>query len=147
MSVPTTTDAATAMSTASSSLQSVSASSIGAGGTAAECPDLSDLETALLSITELQDDFQLILAAAANCSLLDLSGSGANSVEESLTNLQDNADGGCTSTPSCTGVACDALGLGCVEAVVQQGDTSTAGDGEISSCELVQNCLDQNSCF
>ena len=92
-------------------------------------------------------DFQLILAAAANCSLLDLSGSGANSVEESLTNLQDNADGGCTSTPSCTGVACDALGLGCVEAVVQQGDTSTAGDGEISSCELVQNCLDQNSCF
>jgi hypothetical protein len=93
----------------------------------------------------------LILEATANCKLLDVTGTGSelNAIETQLLKFNQNADAGCSATPACgSGAACQALGLQCVyEALTTDSDASTAQDGQVTKCELVQNCLNPGSCF
>lgn len=148
LATPTIADGTAAISATSLALLEVASSSTGAGATAAECPNLSNLDAGLTAISEVQENFSLILEVAQGCSFLNIgdTGDSLNKIEESLAKFTNNADQGCSSNPSCSGVACAALKLGCVNTLINA-TPSTADDGDITSCELVQNCIDPGSCF
>ena len=109
---------------------------------------IDDLNQSMTALIEVQSDFSLILQASQGCSFLDHEGDGSlNAVEQKVSKLVDGADQGCSPTPDCgSSPACDALQNSCTQAITNDSD-STAGDGEISSCEMLQNCLDTSVCF
>jgi hypothetical protein len=150
MALPTVTDATSAIQSTSTSLASLAAT-VDVSNPNAQCPDLSGLNTSLSTIASVQNQFSLILEATANCKLLDVTGTGSelNAIETQLLKFNQNADAGCSATPACgSGAACQALGLQCVyEALTTDSDASTAQDGQVTKCELVQNCLNPGSCF
>ncbi|SMF76482.1 hypothetical protein [Pseudobacteriovorax antillogorgiicola] len=139
-------DGNTAMSGVSSALQSIQDNATGTGDSTEECPGIEDLSTNLDLIASVQTNLSLVLAATSDCSFIDFSGSELNSVEQQIADFVDNGDQGCSENPDCgAGAACQALSLGCVQSVVND-DSSVSGDGTVSSCEIVQNCLGA-SCF
>lgn len=150
MALPTVTDATTAIQSTTTSLSSLAAT-VDISNPNAQCPDLSGLNTSLTTIANVQNQFSLILEATANCKLLDVTGTGSdlNAIEAQLVKFNQNADAGCSATPACgSGAACQALGLQCVyNALTADSGVSTAQDGQVSKCELVQNCLTPGTCF
>ncbi|HET9236122.1 MAG TPA: hypothetical protein VFO10_02655 [Oligoflexus sp.] len=150
MALPTVTDATTAIQSTTTSLASLAAT-VDVSNPNAQCPDLSGLNSSLTTIANVQNQFSLILEATANCKLLDVTGTGSdlNAIEAQLAKFNQNADAGCSSTPACgSGAACQALGLQCVyDALTTGSGVSTAQDGQVSKCELVQNCLTPGTCF
>jgi hypothetical protein len=150
MAVPTVTDATSAIQNTTTSLASLAAT-VDISNPNAQCPDLSGLNTSLGTIASVQTQFSLILDATSNCKLLDITGTGneLNDIEAQLLKFNQNADAGCSATPACgSGAACQALGLQCVyDALTTGSEASSAQDGQVSKCELVQNCLNPGSCF
>lgn len=150
MALPTVTDATTAIQDTTSSLTTLAAT-VDVTNPNAQCPDLSGLNSSLSTIANVQTQFSLILAATSNCKLLDVTGTGSelNAIESQLAKFNQNADAGCSATPACgSGAACQALGLQCVyTALTTDSGVSTAQDGQVSKCELVQNCLTPGTCF
>jgi len=150
MAVPTITDATTAIQNTTTSLTSLAAS-VDVSNPNAQCPDLSGLNTSLTTIATVQSQFSLILDATTDCKLLDATGTGddLNAIESQLAKFNQNADAGCSTTPACgSSAACQALGLQCVyDALTTDSVASTATDGQVTKCELVQNCLSPGTCF
>jgi hypothetical protein len=150
MALPTITDATTAIQSTTGSLTNLAAT-VDVSNPAAQCPDLSDLNASLTTIATVQNQFSLILEATADCKLIDATGTGSelNAVEAQLAKFNQNADAGCSTTPACgSSAACQALGLQCVyEALTDDDTVSTAQDGSVTQCELVQNCLTPGTCF
>jgi hypothetical protein len=150
MALPTVTDATTAIQSTTTSLASLAAT-VDVSNPNAQCPDLSSLNTSLTTIASVQTQFSLILEATSNCKLLDVTGTGSdlNAIEAQLAKFNQNADAGCSATPACgSGAACQALGLQCVyDALTTGSEVSTAQDGQVTKCELVQNCLTPGTCF
>jgi hypothetical protein len=150
MAIPTVTDATAAIQDTTTSLSSLAAT-VDITNPNAQCPDLSGLNTSLTTIANVQTQFSLILEATSNCKLLDVTGTGSdlNAIEAQLAKFNQNADAGCSATPACgSGAACQALGLQCVyDALTTGSGVSTAQDGQVTKCELVQNCLNPGTCF
>ncbi|MCX6128631.1 MAG: hypothetical protein NTX25_06145 [Proteobacteria bacterium] len=149
LALPTMTDATTAITSTSKSLEQLAAS-VDLQNPNASCPDLSGLNSSLIDIASVQGRFSLILSATDDCKLIDnnATGSGLNAIETQLTKFNQHADAGCSATPSCgSSTVCKALGLGCVYTALTSGEASTANDGKVSQCELVQNCLTAGTCF
>lgn len=150
MALPTVADATTAIQNTTTSLASL-ASTVDVTNPNAQCPDLSSLNTSLTTIATVQTQFSLILDATTDCKLLDATGTGEdlNAIETQLAKFNQNADAGCSTTPACgSGAACQALGLQCVyDALTTGSGVSTADDGQVTKCELVQNCLTPGTCF
>jgi len=150
MAVPTIADATTAIAGTTTSLSALAAST-DINNPAAQCPDLSTLNTSLSSVASVQTNFSLILQATKDCKLLDVTGTGSelNAIEIQLAKFNQNADAGCSTTPACgSSDVCKALGLQCVYDALNSGsDTSAAQDGVVTKCELVQNCLTAGTCF
>ncbi|NRA67863.1 MAG: hypothetical protein HRU19_25505 [Pseudobacteriovorax sp.] len=139
-------DGSAAITSVSSSLTTIQNSAVGAGASRDECPGVTELETSLATLSEVQTNLQRVFASTANCSLVNTDGSSLNSIETKLKALETNGDQGCEAQPDCgDSAACQAQSLSCVSAIVVD-DSSVAGDGQVSSCELVQNCLG-NNCF
>lgn len=149
LSLPTISESITGMNTATSHLTNVLENVEGAGLDSSQCPGVDDFATSLETISGLQATFDTILSSVADCPILDLSGSDSlNSIETSLRKFTDNADSGCEGLPDCgNNPACQALQLTCVSTLLSDAASSVAGDGEVSVCELVQNCLDPTTCF
>jgi hypothetical protein len=134
--------------TAKSNLEQVVDEAQNGGSTADDCPNVSLVNDAMEDVSEVRQSMSLILGAVQGCAFFDVSEAAdkLNQVEKFVNNLGDQADKGCTSTPDCgDSKACDALQLGCVAEVVQD-EAAQAGDGEIATCELMQNCIG-SSCF
>ncbi len=151
MALPTVEDTNSAVQSTISSLNSIAATT-NTSNPSASCPDTTNLTSSLALISSAQARFGLILKATESCTFLDTSSgsSSLNAIEIALKKFSAQADKGCSSTPSCSAndAACKALGLNCVyEALNADGATSKASDGTVSSCELVQNCLDPTQCF
>ncbi|WP_141733735.1 hypothetical protein [Oligoflexus tunisiensis] len=150
MALPAVTDATTAIQGTTTSLANLAATT-DVTNPAAQCPDLSDLNTSLTTIATVQTRFSLILEATSDCKLIDATGTGneLNAIEAQLAKFNQNADAGCSTTPACgSSAACQALGLQCVyEALTDDATVSTAQDGSVTKCELVQNCLTPDTCF
>jgi hypothetical protein len=150
LTVPTASDAMTAINAIGSQLNSL-ANAVDISNPNAQCPDLSNLNRSLATISTLQSQFMSIFASIEGCRLLDIRGQGSelNAIESQLAKFNAKADIGCSTTPACgSSEACKALGLSCVyDALTTGSATAVAGDGIISSCELVQNCLDPTQCF
>lgn len=150
MALPVVSDATTAIQNTTTSLTDLAAS-VDVNNPNAQCPDLSSLNTSLTTIATVQSQFSLIVDATTDCALIDSTGTGGdlNAIEEQLVKFNQNADAGCSTTPACgSGEACKALGLQCVYDALNSGtDVSTAQDGLVTRCELVQNCLNPGTCF
>ncbi len=150
MALPTVTDATTAITDTTTSLANLAAT-VDVTNPNAQCPDLSGLNSSLTTIANVQNQFTLILEATSNCKLLDVTGTGSelNAIEAQLAKFNQNADAGCSATPACgSSAACQALGLQCVyDALTTDSDASSAQDGQVTKCELVQNCLTPGTCF
>jgi len=140
--VPLISDAQTALTTVQAGLASV---------TPSDCSGLDTIDASLATVSTLSTDFRLILNAISSCSFIDTSGSAAslNTVEKQLNSLSTNADNGCNVPSECapTDLACRALELSCVHDKLTSGSQSTADDGIISTCELVQGCYNPSACF
>ena len=146
LSVVAVTDGNQAITDINTALATIQSGVIGSGSNADECPGITELQSGLTNISSVQQNLSLVLQATDSCSFIDFSGSSLNSVEQSLNSFVTNGDQGCSTTPSCGGGdACNALSLGCVQSEVND-TSSVAGDGSVSSCEIVQNCLGSN-CF
>ena len=118
----------------------------------AVCPNISLLDTAAAGVVSASANFNLVLQAATNCPFLDLSqtASAMNVLETSLENLKTNVDKGCDSLPTCPAALpnCQALFPTCVQQALAVGTgAAKAGDGVISSCEVILNCTDPVQCF
>ncbi len=134
------------ISAVQSSLSSIQNNVVGSGSTAAECPGIEQLESNLSSLATIQEDLDLILRATSECSFIDTSSSSLNTVEERLQQFVSNGDKGCSDQPDCgDSLACQALQFGCVQSEVIDSN-SEVNDGVVSSCEIVQNCLNA-TCF
>ncbi len=107
------------------------------------CPDTTSLETAMEDVTVEMGFLGNVLLAIKNCGTIinpDKSGS-LNAIEQTLKILLDNADQGCSSSgASCSTVECR------ISSCLSDSSTAQADDGEVSTCELVENCLSGN-CF
>ena len=148
LSVPSVTQGQQSLIEATTALESVVASATNGGGSADDCPDLSGLESASTNLSTTVKSFKLILDSVAGCGFIDLDAvaGSLSAVEERLSKFVNNGDQGCLSSPSCgSSIACQALSLGCVTEVIDDG-TSVSGDGAVSSCEFLQNCL-TGTCF
>lgn len=142
LSVVAVEDGTRAITSLSNSLETISDNASGNGDNADECPGVSDLEASIEELTSLSASLTNIVNATAECSFIDVDGSSLNSVEEKIKQFTETADDGCTAVPNCgSSKACRAQSLGCVSQIVQQDDDSVAGDGSVSSCEMVQNCI------
>ncbi len=150
MALPTVTDATAAIQGTTTSLTNLAAT-VDVSNPNAQCPDISLLNDSLTTIAAVQTQFSFIVDATKDCKLLDVTGTGAelNAIEAQLVKFNQNADAGCSPTPACgSSVACQALGLQCVyDALTTSSGVSTAQDGVVSKCELVQNCLNPSTCF
>ena len=136
----------TRFASVSSALTTVQNGATGDGSTPEQCPGIDDLTTSLTALGTAQTNLGLVLQATGNCSFIDYSSGDLNTVEQKLSTFVEQGDLGCSSSPSCgDSLACQALSLGCVQGEVND-DSSLAGDGVVSSCEIVQNCLGSN-CF
>lgn len=149
LAAPTLADARSGLAATATALATIRDSATSGGAT---CPDISLLDTASAGVIEAAANFSLVLQAAGNCSFLDLSETAAlmNSVEQQMSRLLDNADKGCASLPECPADApgCESLFPTCVQEALEVGtSTARAGDGAISSCELVLHCSSGTSCF
>lgn len=139
-------DGNTALSQVSSSLATINSNAVGSGATAAECPGVEELDSGLSQIATVQNSLSIVFAATANCSFINTEAGDLNQVESQLSSFQTVGDQGCVETPDCgDSAACQALSLGCVGEKIDTTD-AVAGDGVVSSCELVQNCIG-SSCF
>ena len=147
--LPQSTDGASAMLEASSSLQKILDNSIGSGENKDECPGLDDLNTSLEQLNQINSDFSLAFGQAETCPFLNYvnKSSGMNQVEESLNKYSTQADKGCQKTECDNDPICNALQLGCVKAALASTGEAIAGDGLIASCEILQNCSTPGSCF
>ncbi|MGE0173579.1 MAG: hypothetical protein AB7T49_12350 [Oligoflexales bacterium] len=143
MVYPTVSDSQNLLEQATSDLNQIVESAQGGGENAEDCPDIDLLATTMETVTQVQTNLDTILEGIQDCDLLDVSEEQAklNEVEKRINSLTTNADKGCVETPSCgSSEACDALQLGCVQEVVNESE-SVAGDGLVSTCELLQNCV------
>lgn len=148
LSAPTVNDGRAAINSVNQVLASVKDQATGSGDSAAECPNVTQLATALTTVASLRTQFDAILDSVGDCPFIDLSSTTGdlNNIESKLNQLTSAADKGCQEVPPCTaGALCDALNLGCVKAVLT--DSGIAGDGVISTCEMVQNCTNPTDCF
>ncbi len=149
MALPTAEDSTTTIQNTTTSLSAIAATT-DVSNPQATCPDTSALVTNLASLATIQQRFNLILSATSQCTFLSTASGTLNAIETQLKKLSSKADKGCSATPTCasTDTACKALGLTCVyKALTADGAVSKAQDGAVSSCELVQNCLDPTQCF
>ncbi len=149
LAVPTLADATEAMAATTSALAQIR-DAASSGGTV--CPNISLLDSAAAGVIAASANFNLVLQAAANCPFLDLDQTAAamNTLETSLENLKTNTDKGCDAIPSCPAALpnCAALFPTCVQQALAVGTGSAkAGDGVISTCELILNCTDPTTCF
>lgn len=149
LALPTVVDGQAAIRSVNQTLVSIKDSATGDGATAADCPKLGTLNDAMTSVVALRTQFTAILESVADCPFIDLSttANNLNEIETKLNRLTSVADKGCQAVPTCTaGPICDALKLGCVQQVLTDG--GIAGDGIVSSCEIVQHCSTSSSgCF
>ncbi len=140
--VPLVSDAQTALTSMQTALQSV---------TPTDCSGLDSTDSALATISTLSSDFKRILTAISGCAFIDLSSTAEtlNTIETQLTKLTTGADQGCSAAPECSAgdIACQALQYSCVYEKLQGDGSSVADDGVISTCELVQGCLNPGACF
>jgi hypothetical protein len=140
--VPLVSDAQTALTSMQTALQTV---------TPTDCSGLDSTDSALATISTLSADFKRILTAIGGCAFIDLSSTAEtlNTIETQLNRLTSGADQGCSTAPECTAgdIACQALQYSCVYEKLQGDGSSVANDGIISTCELVQGCLDPDACF
>lgn len=147
LAVPSITEGQSALADANSTLTSIGSSASGGGNDASQCPDLDLLSEQLNEVQQVINNFTLILEQVSDCGIIDLSSATGdlNSVEANLVQFKEAADKGCEPVPDCGGnPACEALNLGCVQSAVTT--DAVAGDGIISQCEFLQNCL-TDTCF
>lgn len=144
-SVPTTEDAATAITGLQTEFTSINQTLVSTG----DCGSTDGLEEQVTNVNTVSGDLQLISQMIEGCDLFSTSSSSGslNSVERSLQKFTENADVGCDSS-ACTGdsLFCSTLEESCVQTTLNDGSAS-AGDGEISSCEIMYGCADSNTCF
>lgn len=143
---PIITEGRAAVDAANANLESINAQATGAGTNADECPGISEFETNLQTIVDVQANIADVLATVAECPILDLAGTDLNTIEQSINKLNENADKGCQEIV-CSGPICEALKLSCVSSLIDTSGNPQAGDGEIATCEIIQNCTDPTSCF
>ncbi len=149
LAVPTLAEATEAMTAMTAALTQIS-SAASSGG--AVCPNVSLLDSAAAGVLSAAANFNLVLQAAANCPFLDLeqTASAMNQLETTLGNLKFNTDRGCDSLPTCPASLpnCATLFPTCVQQALAVGTSSAkAGDGVLSSCEIILNCVDPTTCF
>lgn len=146
LSIATVNDGEDAISEINQALTTIQNSATGSASSDAECPGVQDLETGLDRMNEVRDSLTLVLQATDGCGFIDLGASSPNKVEAQLNRVIDKADKGCQPNPSCgTSSACQALSLSCVQNKIDITEAE-AGDSQLASCELVQNCIDSD-CF
>ncbi len=149
LAIPTIADATDALQDLQSALGQIR-DAAGSGGTV--CPNISVLDSAANEVIFATFNFNLVLQAAQTCPFLDLEEAAnlMNTVELSMSNLKTAADKGCDSLPTCPAglPGCAALFPPCVQEALTVGTSSaTAGDGQISTCELALHCINPASCF
>ncbi len=150
LAIPRITDLTTNLETAQSSLQNVFSNKTGSGSSASECPDIDTLNTSIENTSSIANEFSLVLDSIAECPFLKFADAEGtlNTVQTQLQSVLAGADKGCADLPTCSGndLACQALGLGCVQSSM---DTASAveGDGKVSSCEFLMHCYDPTNCF
>ncbi len=148
LALPTVIDGQMAIQSVNQTLVAIKDSASSGGTTAADCPKVGELNTAMTTITTVRTRFSSIVASVDGCPFIDLSSTAndLNEIETKLNRLTSVADKGCQAVPPCTaGPICDALKLGCVQQVIADG--GVAGDGVVSSCEMVQHCSNSAGCF
>lgn len=149
--VPAVVDGTQGVSDAITALNSMESNIIGNGSTSDQCPGLSAVQTSLDTLSAVTSDLSYVLAQTSTCPILSfISQSGSlNDVQQRLAKFINTADKGCSnpcaSTDATIQAACTALERGCVKAVLSE-QGAVAGDGKVSECELVLNCLD-GGCF
>jgi hypothetical protein len=149
LAVPVIADATEALNGSVAALEKIRDSAT-SGGT--ECPDIGLLSTAAASVLTASTNFSLILGAAQHCPFLDLSATAdlMNQVETQLAAMRANADQGCSELPTCPDAYpdCQSLFPACVQDSLAVGSSgAAAGDGVISSCELMLHCTVPSVCF
>ena len=128
-----------------SSLETIQDGAVNGGATADDCPGVDDLNSGLTSLSTAQLNLARVLQATANCSFIDTSGSSLNSVEERLNVhkqwgsrlLRKSGLWKFCSLSSIATILRPKSGLRCKQ---------RCGDGQVSSCEMVQHCLG-SACF
>lgn len=147
LAVPTFTSAKNAVTATAAALDTIKSSATGGGET---CPDINVLDTALKSAQTAVDQFSAVLDVADDCSFLNTgdTASQINSIEKQLTKIKSGADKGCSGLPTCPASFpnCQSLFPTCVQKTLSSAG-GTAGDGQISSCELTRNCIVGGDCF
>lgn len=145
--LPSVEDGTNSILEINSALNNLASAVEGAGETADQCPGLSEFESALSSMSEVQQSLNLVLAQTSNCPILNfLQNDGSlNEVEQRLTKFTEGADRGCPEL-ACDNALCQSLQLGCVQNLLTT-SSAVAGDGIIDRCELVYNCLTPGTCF
>lgn len=149
LAVPTVASAKSSLDDATTALQTIKTSASDGGQT---CPDITALDDAAAGVSAAAAAFNLILQVASSCPFLDLEETQAtmNAVQTQMSLLTENADKGCDSLPTCPAALpdCQSLFPTCVQQALAVGTSSAkAGDGTISSCELVLNCTVTGGCF
>jgi hypothetical protein len=151
LTLPSVIDGNAAISGLTTSLATIEQALKNAPGGLTECPDLTNLQNSITKVAEVSQSFSLILQQIDGCNLFNMTEAAANlnKIEAKLITFMAHADQGCREQPVCQGLPfCNAIGLKCVSDLVNSGvDTAVAGDGIISSCEIIQNCLNPASCF
>lgn len=150
LALPSVTTALSAMTAATDNLSQISSNVVGAGATADQCPGITEFEENLTTINSVRQSFSTILATINECPILNISGtSSLNTIETALNKLTSSADNGCQAVLDCssdtTGL-CETLGLGCLSSLISD-ISAIAGDGNIETCEIIQNCLNPTDCF
>jgi hypothetical protein len=145
---PTIQDATAAVQEVQNALTQIQAAAQ-SGGTV--CPNIGLLDTASTDVQTASKSINAILDAAKGCTFLDLSQATAsvNQITSALKKLTAQVDKGC-SLPTCPASVPNCLDYfpTCVQqALASDAATAKAGDGIISSCELILNCSDPTQCF
>ena len=149
LAIPSAVSALSAMTSATENLSAITSSVNGTGATRSQCPGIEEFEENLSAISLVQRNFATILETVDSCPILNISGSQTlNTIEQTLTKLTNAADQGCQTVPTCdaSDAVCQALGLGCMASLFTT-ENVLAQDGEIATCEIVQNCLNPSDCF
>lgn len=147
--LPIVNDSAKNMVTATNALTSLQDSITGSGSSRDECPGLTDFETAMASMNNMQSSLSIILDATESCSILKSlqDASGLNEVSQMIDKFVAGADQGCPQI-TCDNPACQALQLGCMQEVLNTtSEAAQPNNGQLATCELVYNCRTAGTCF
>ncbi len=116
------------------------------------CDSLDSLISAFDALASTASNFSLVTRVVASCPFLSQGEASAtlSAITAQMEALVAKADKGCSSVPTCSlpAALCSILTPSCVQdALGVGGETATAGDGVLATCELALECTIKGGCF